>query len=161
MKRIKAVNGYTIYQATARDVEKYNVTADTYYIYFSSDIRDYGLAYSDPDWEADTLENAIEFCDASNYAIAKEIVEARTTAASFEEIVEVEKQLDAGISADEICDGNDDDSDSEDVYVITESGLFYVRIDNNGLFTDHGPYFNLAGAEMAAENYKRNTQTEV
>ena len=39
MKRIKSVNGYTIYQATARDENRHNVTAEYFYLYFSSDIR--------------------------------------------------------------------------------------------------------------------------
>lgn len=46
MKKIKALNGYTIYQATKRDENKYNVTEGYFYIYFSSDIRDYGLTNS-------------------------------------------------------------------------------------------------------------------
>ena len=102
MKRIKSVNGYSIYQATARDTEKYNVTEGVFYIYFSSDVRDFGIANSDPDWEADTLENALEWCNSSNYAKAKEIVEADTTAATFESIAAVEKQLDAGIDPEEV-----------------------------------------------------------
>lgn len=149
MKRIKAVNGYTIYQATARDVEKYNVIEDMFYIYFSSDIREYGLAYSDADWEADTLETALEWCNSSNYATAREIVEARTTAASFKEIEAVEKMLDAGVSAEEI-------EEAENVSVIEENGLFYISIENAFEEHKHGPYFSRQGAEMGAENYKRN-----
>lgn len=102
MERVKGINGYTIMRATARDVKKYNVTEGTFYIYFSSDLRDYGLANSDPDWECDSLVTALEWCVSSNYATAKEIAESRTTAASFEEIAEIEKQLDAGMSPDEI-----------------------------------------------------------
>jgi hypothetical protein len=103
MKRIKAINGYTIYQASARDVERYNYTEGTYYIFFSSDIRDYGLAMSYPEWEDDNLECAIEWCSGTNYAIAREIVESRTTWATLEEIEEIEKQLDE-MSAEEIAD---------------------------------------------------------
>lgn len=159
MKRIKAMNGYTIYLATARDVERYNVTADTYYIYFSSDIRDYGLAYSDPDWEADTLETALEWCNSSNYAIAKEIVEARTTAATFEEIAAVEHQLDNGMTAEEIEEAAEEESES--VSVIERNGLFYVRIETEYSTCEHGCYFNRAGAEIAAANYIKNTQGEI
>jgi len=153
MKRVKAVNGYTIYLATARDVDKYNVTEGTFYIYFSSDVRDYGLSNSDPDWEADTLETALEWCNSSNYALAKEIVEARTTAATFEEIAAVEKQLDAGTDPEEIAN-----AEEEEVSVIEENGLFYVHVETPADYFDHGPYFNRAGAEMAAENYKRNME---
>lgn len=101
MKKVKSLNGYTIYQATEKDTKKYNVEEDYFYIYFSSDIRDYGLSNSDWDWEAGTIEEAICFCD-NNYAIAKELVEATTTAASFEEIEVIEKKLDNGSSIEEI-----------------------------------------------------------
>jgi hypothetical protein len=96
MKRIKAVNGYTIYEATANDEKKYNVEAGYFYLYFSSDIRDYGISCCDPDYEAGSLEEAISFATGTNYAVAKEIVEETTTAATFEEIAEIEKLLDAG-----------------------------------------------------------------
>lgn len=149
MKRVKGINGYTIMEATARDVDKYNVIEGNYYIYFSSDLRDYGIANSYPEWETDHIDTAIEWCQGSNYALAKEIVEAQTTAATFEEIAAIEKQLDAGITPEEI-------EDQETVSVIEENNLFYVRIENVFDSYDHGPYFNRAGAEMAADNYKRN-----
>ena len=95
MKKIKAINGYTIYQATDRDVSKYNVEADYFYLYFSSDIRDYGLSNCEWDWEAGSIEEAEAFATGTNYATAKEMVEATTTAASFEEIQEVEARLDS------------------------------------------------------------------
>lgn len=96
MKRIKNTNGYAIYQAGSRDVDKYGVEDGAFYVYFSSDIRDFGISNSEPEFEGlDTLE-AAESCCTGNYAKAREIVEGRTTAASFEEIAEVEAQLDAG-----------------------------------------------------------------
>lgn len=95
MKRIKSMNGYAIYQAGSRDVDKYGVEDGAFYVYFSSDIRDFGISNSEPEFEGlDTLE-AAESCCTGNYAKAREIVEGRTTAASFEEIAEVEAQLDA------------------------------------------------------------------
>ena len=103
MKRIKAINGYTIYEATTRDEEKYNVEAGYFYLYFSSDIRDYGIAYCDPDHEAGSIEEAISFATGTNYAAAKEYVEETTTAATYEEIAAVEKQLDAGATLEEIA----------------------------------------------------------
>ena len=96
MKRIKNMNGYAIYQAVARDVGKYGAEEGTFYVYFSSDIRDYGLANSEPEFEGLGTLEAAEGCCTGNYAKAREIVESRTTAASFEEIAEVEAQLDAG-----------------------------------------------------------------
>lgn len=94
MKKIKALNGYTIYEATKRDENKYNVTEGYFYIYFSSDIRDYGISNSEWDFEAGSIEEAEAICNGSNYAKAKEIVEATTTTATYEEIEEVEKILD-------------------------------------------------------------------
>lgn len=102
MKRIKAVNGYTIYQATARDAANRNVEEGYFYLFFSSDIRDYGLSNSDWDWEAGSIEEAEAFATGTNYAVAKEIVEETTTAASFEEIAEVEAKLDSGMTREEI-----------------------------------------------------------
>ena len=96
MKKIKAVNGYTIFEATARDEKKYNVTEGAFYLYFSSDVRDFGLSNSEWDWEAGSIAEAEDFATGSNYAAAKEIVEECTTAATFEEIEAVEKTLDRG-----------------------------------------------------------------
>ena len=93
MKKIKALNGYTIYEATKRDENKYNVEEGYFYIYFSSDIRDYGISNSEWDFEAGSIKEAEAICNGSNYARAKEIVEATTTAATYEEIEEVEKFL--------------------------------------------------------------------
>lgn len=104
MKKIKAINGYTIYEATKRDENKYNVEEGYFYIYFSSDIRDYGISNSYWDWEAGSIEEATEWATGSNYAIAKEIVEETTTAATFEEIEEVEALLNAGLSVEEITE---------------------------------------------------------
>jgi len=70
MKRIKSINGYTIYQATARDVTRHNVEEGYFYLYFSSDIRAYGLAYSYIEMEAGSLEEAEAIATGSNYAAA-------------------------------------------------------------------------------------------
>lgn len=112
MKRIKAINGYTIYQATARDESKYDVCEGYFYLYFSSDIRDYGLTNCDWDMETGTIEQAEAFAASTNYAVAKEIVEETTTAASFEEIAEVEAKLDNGMSREDI--ESEDEEDEED-----------------------------------------------
>lgn len=149
MKRIQSINGYTIMEATRRDVDRYNMEEGVFYIFFSSDLRDYGLGNSYPEWECDSVEVAREWCSGTNYAVAREIAENSSTAASFEEIERIEKLLDAGISAEEI-------EDAETVNVIEENGLFYVHIENRFEDFKHGPYFNHAGAAQAAENYKRN-----
>lgn len=102
MKRIKGINGYTIFQAGPRDVSKRGFTAGSFYVYFSSDVRDFGLLNSTPEFEdCGSIEEAEAHC-TGNFAIAKEIVEGRTTAAGMEEILEVEAQLDAGMDPEEI-----------------------------------------------------------
>lgn len=94
MKRIEALNGYTIYEHTKRD-ERDGLNAGEYSIYFSSDIRDFGREYSTPEFESvGTLAEAEELCN-NNYAIARELCEEETTAVSFEEIEEKQKELDA------------------------------------------------------------------
>jgi hypothetical protein len=102
MKKIKNLNGYAIYQAGPRDVKKYGFEDGSFYVYFASDVRDFGLPNSTPEFEGcGSLEEAEANC-AGNFAIAKEIVEGRTTAASMEEILEVEAQLDAGADPDDL-----------------------------------------------------------
>lgn len=93
MKRIKALNGYTIYQTTSRDKE---YTPGEYVVYCSSDVREFGREYSYPEYEGiDSLEIAEELCVNDQFARAKEIVERTTTAATYEEIFAVEAMLSA------------------------------------------------------------------
>lgn len=115
MKRVKSVNGYTIYQATARDVSRYNVEEGYFYLYFSSDIRAYGIAYSYIEAEAGSLEEAEAIATGSNYAIAREYVEASTTAADYAEIAEIEKQLDEGMTIEEIEEAAEEAAEAEEI----------------------------------------------
>jgi len=102
LKKIKNMNGYAIYQAGARDVTKYGYEDGGFYVYFASDVRDFGLTNSTPEFEGcGSLEEAETNC-IGNFARAKEIVEERTTAASMEEILEVEAMLDAGVDPDDV-----------------------------------------------------------
>ena len=102
MKKIKNMNGYAIYQAGTRDVAKYGFEDGSFYVYFASDVRDFGLTNSTPEFEGcGSIEEAEANC-TGNFAIAKEIVEERTTAASMEEILEVEAKLDAGMDTDDL-----------------------------------------------------------
>lgn len=160
MKRIKAVNGYTIYRATKRDEARYNVQEGEYYLYFSSDIRDYGIAQSDWDWSAETLELALEFAEGTNYATAREIVESYTTAASFEEIEAVEARLDRGESAEEIAEAleaDEGESEAGSVQAIQEGRVFYVLCDSAEYIGTHGPYLTIEGADAAARHFAENT----
>lgn len=105
MKRVKAINGYTIYQITERDAKHdASKTAGEYEIYFSSDIRDYGISNSYPEFDAiDSLNVALELC-SGNTAIAKEICENINTCVDFADVEKVEKLLDNGASVDEITE---------------------------------------------------------
>lgn len=97
MKKVKSLNGYSIFEAGPRDVDKYGYEAGAFYVFFSSDIRDFGVSNSYPEYEGLDSFEAAEACCLGNYAKAREIVENRATAANFEEIEEVEKLLDAGL----------------------------------------------------------------
>lgn len=118
MKRIKAMNGYTIYEVTARDEKQGNGTAGEYAIFFSSDIRDYGVAYSTPEYEGiDTLEQAVELIEGEgNYAKARELCERESTAVTFEDIEEMQERLNRldADRAQEVEAGNMDIDEAEE-----------------------------------------------
>ena len=105
MKRIKSLNGYTIYEVTERDAKHdASKTAGEYEIYFSSDIRDYGLSNSYAEFDGiDNLNVAMELC-SGNTAIAKEICESVSTCVDSADIEKVEKMLDDGATVDEITE---------------------------------------------------------
>lgn len=156
MKRIKAINGYTIYECNERDERNGDGLAGTYNLYFSSDVREYGREFSEVEWAADSLEEALAWANGSNYARAKEIVEESTTAAEVEEILAVEARLDAGEDPDEIADEADE---IVAAYVEQDGGLFYVVAynDNGEQIEHHGPYAAYQGALQGAKNYAANT----
>ena len=161
MKRIKSINGYTIYQATARDVSRHNVEEGYFYLYFSSDIREYGLAYSYIEAEAGSLEEAEEIATGSNYATAREYVEASTTAADFEDIAAVEKLLDQGYSLDDIAAAEEEAADdTEAVQAVRRGVLYYVHVVSGDTEEYHGPYFSMDGADAGARHYAENTGAE-
>lgn len=162
MKRIKSVNGYTIYQATARDAaQDSSLEAGYFYLYFSSDIREYGRAYSYVEMEAGSLEEAEAFATGTNYAIAREYVEANTTAAEYADIEAVEKLLDAGLTVDDIAAAEEAAADdTEAVQAIARGALFYVHVSCNEYERFHGPYFSIEAADAGARNYAENTGAE-
>lgn len=93
MKRIKALHGYTIYEATQRDKQRDASLTYDYYIYFSSDIRDYGLTYSYAEYETDSLEDAEAFClGDEDFAIIREELEQEQTLVSYEDIEAEQKR---------------------------------------------------------------------
>lgn len=163
MKRIKSVNGYTIYQATQRDENNDpSLTADYFYLYFSSDIRAYGRAYSYIEYEAGSLEEAVSLATGSNYAAAREYVEANTTAADYEEIEAVEKMLDSGLTVDDIAAAEEEaaENDGESVQAIRKDILYYVHVFSSEYEYFHGPYFSMDAADAGARNYASNTGAE-
>lgn len=104
MKRIKGINGYTIFQAGPRDASKNGFEPGRFYVYFSGDVRDYGLLNSTPEFEdCGSIEEAEAHC-TGNFAIAKEIVEAQTTAAGMDEILEIETLLNDGADPNEVAE---------------------------------------------------------
>ena len=161
MKRIKSINGYTIYQATARDAARDNVEEGYFYLYFSSDIREYGRAYSYIEYEAGSLEEAESLATGTNYAIAREYVEANTTAATYEEIEAIENMLDSGLTADDIAAAEEEAADDAECVQAIEKGiLYYVRIFSSEYEHFHGPYFSMDAADAGARNYANNTGAE-
>lgn len=132
MKRIKSLNGYTIYEATTqRDVDNYGCQIGSYNIYLSSDIRDYGLSYSSAEWEdIDSLATAIAMCNGSQWATACALAEeiSGSTCQDMDLCLEIERRLDAGealsdvradlrkVYLDEDEDEDDDLLDLDKVY---------------------------------------------
>lgn len=126
MKRIEAINGYTIYETTKRD-EKDGYSVGTFVIYFSSDIRELGRENSYSDWECDSLAEAEAWALGGNYARAKEIVEETTTAAGFEEIAMVEAALNAGMSDDEAAEVLEAEEDPTNKQVISDNEVVFIK----------------------------------
>lgn len=104
MKRIKTINGYAVFQsASTRDEKRYGIPVGVFAIYFASDIKDYGITQSYPEWDdVETLEEAENLCNGNNYAIANEIAESESTFPTYAEIAEIESQLDAGKTREEV-----------------------------------------------------------
>ena len=106
MKRIKSVNGYTIYEAvTQRDEDTYNCHVGEYNIYLSSDIRDFGLSNSYPEYESiDSLSVAEAMCGASQYAVAVDLAEelSSSTVQDMDLVLEIERLLEDGLSIEEV-----------------------------------------------------------
>lgn len=106
MKRIKTVNGYAIYQATTqRDADNYNCEVGCYNLYLSSDIRDYGLSCSYPEYDnIDSLAAALELANGSSYAVACALAEelSDSTIQDMDLVLEIERRLDAGACPDDI-----------------------------------------------------------
>ena len=106
MERIKALNGYTIYRLTERDEKHGKGYAGEYNVYFSSDIRDYGVNYSDPVFDGlSSLEEAVENITGDTYAIARELCENETTAVTEADIEAKQAEIESGnVNADEIAE---------------------------------------------------------
>lgn len=113
MKRIKSVNGYVIYEATsARDEENYNCRIGHYNLYLSSDIKDFGLSNSYPDYEdIETMSEAINICNGSQFAIATamawELSDSTVEDTALRD--EIERRLEAGQPMDYIRECYDTD----------------------------------------------------
>lgn len=151
MKRIKSVNGYTIYQScTQRDEDNYNCSIGNFNIYISADIRDYGLSYSTPEWDdIDDLSTAIAMCSGSKWAVACALAEeiANSTAQDMDLCLEIERRLDAGKALETVrrelravyLDEDDDELDEDllDEDLLDED----ERILHPEHFTEEGPSY--------------------
>ncbi len=106
MKKIRTVNGYAIYQAVSeRDAENYSCAVGSYNLYLATDVRDYGLSSSYPEFEdIDSLANALEIAHASNHAIAEAMTEelGGSTCVDMDLVLEIERRLDAGEDPDSV-----------------------------------------------------------
>ena len=119
MKRIKTVNGYAIYEATsARDEADYNCGIGHYNLYLGSDIHDFGLSNSYPDYEdIETMSEAIALANGSQFAVATamawELCDSTVEDTALRD--EIERRLEAGQPMDYIRDHYD-----------TENGCFIL-----------------------------------
>ncbi len=126
MKKVKQANGYIIYRANvpAKDHENYGCRLDHYNIYLATDIKDYGLTYSDPEYQdIDTLAEALNICNASYYAIACALAEelSNSTCQDMDLVQEIEKRLEAGEALESIRESYDTDEDDY-YWAYTQSG---------------------------------------
>lgn len=113
MKRIRAINGYAIYEATsARDEANYNCRIGHYNMYIAQDIRDYGLSNSYPDWEdIETLAEVVARANGSQYAVAVALADELSDS-TVEDVAlrdAIERRLEAGQSIDYIRECYDTD----------------------------------------------------
>lgn len=134
MKRIKSINGYTIYEATSqRDADTYNCEVGSYNIYLSTDIRDFGLRNSYPEYEnIDSLAVALAMCSASHYGVAVALADelSDSTVQDMDLTLEIERRLESGEALETIRRCYD-----------RETGRLYESISDA---IDHGfdPYAN-------------------
>ena len=97
MKRVKAMNGYTIYESTARDVKRGDaVDVGEFYLYFSRDIREYGREFSDAEWgPCGTLKEAEEWASGETTIYTPVALEAVANVSTCIDFADVEKLVNA------------------------------------------------------------------
>lgn len=154
MKRIKGINGYTIFQAGPRDVSKYGFVAGSFYVYFSSDVRDFGLLNSTPEFEdCGSIEEAEAHC-TGNFAIAKELVETQTTAAGMDEILEIEALLNDGADPNDVAEHLERIEEARQI--AHDLGLPFSSRLSRGDEDEPNPY--VYDASMSPEDYELMVQ---
>lgn len=111
MKRIKTVNGFAIYQAISkRDAENYGCEVGNFNLYLASDIRDYGLSCSYPEFEnVDSMAVALEQANGSNFAVAEALADelSDSTIQDMDLVLEIERRLDDGQTVEAIRESYD------------------------------------------------------
>ena len=163
MKRIKAMNGYTIYQMTARDEKNGDGIEGEYAVFFSSDVREYGVKYSTPEWDGiDSLQEAEWLCnDRENvtYAKARALCEAESTCFSYEDVEEkIEELKQRGIdatayeTADELEEAMEETMNTYRVSFETKGGVYCSNIAKAGCIADVEEYYSAkAGSVICIE----------
>lgn len=96
MKRVKAMNGFTIYQYTKRD-ERDGHKIGEYCVFYSADVREFGTTYSTPEFEdLGTLAEALENIEGNYNGAAYSILSEQTTCVDFSEVEELAARLENG-----------------------------------------------------------------
>lgn len=90
------MNGFTIYQYTKRD-ERDGHKIGEYCVYYSADVREFGTAYSTPEFEdLGTLAEALENIDGNYNGAAYSILSEQTTCVDFSDVEELAARLENG-----------------------------------------------------------------
>lgn len=129
MKRIKNVNGFAIYQAVSkRDAENYGCEIGNYNLYLATDIRDYGLSCSYPEFDdVDSLAVAMELANGSNFAVAEALADelSDSTIQDMDLVLEIERRLDEGQTVDAIRESYDTE---EQCFIEEQPEVEYIVI---------------------------------
>ena len=97
MKRIKAMNGYTVAQYTRRDGDGCGHAVGEYAVFLSADYNEFGADYSTPEFDGiETIDECMEIiAGCGNFGKAYSDLSAKYTAVSFDEVEERVAEMDS------------------------------------------------------------------